>query len=147
MKKYLFFALVFLFLLLVGTAFGLREQKPTDEFPVCQSPCFWGFVHHIIRHMTPPWDEEVPTEGAKVVLWFGGAPIDTEYTDGVGEYCFSGSWLPGDYVIKVACLQKQVHRVGNENIRVDFLFRSPCRADLPVNPPVPSDPVPGDPQT
>jgi hypothetical protein len=47
----------------------------------------------------------------------------------------------------VACLQKQVHRVGNENIRVDFLFRSPCRADLPVNPPGSSDPVPGDPQT
>jgi hypothetical protein len=147
MKKYPLFALVFLFLLLVGTAFGLTEQKPTDEFPMCQSPCFWGFVYHIERHVGSP-PVEVPTEGAKVELWFGGERIRTEYTDGVGEYCFSGSWPPGDYVIKVACRQKQAHRDGNENIRVDFLFTSPCRVipDPPVNPPVPSDPVPGDPQ-
>jgi hypothetical protein len=147
MKKYPLLALVFLLLLLVGTAFGLRDAHSTGQEPACLSPCFWGFVHQIERQAgsmtTPPSEVEVPSEGATVELWYSGQRIDTQQTDGVGEYCFSGSWPPGDYVIKVACLHKQVHRGGNENIRVDFLFRSPC----PVVPPPPAngEPVHGEP--
>ena len=147
MKKYPLFALVFFLLLLVGTAFG---EKPRDEFPMCQSPCFWGFVYHIERYMHPPWQAEVPSAGATVELWFPDNSIATCQTDQLGGYCFyRSSWSPGDYVLKVACLEKHVYRAGNEDIRVeDFVFQSPCRVipDPPVNPGVPLDPVPGIPQ-
>jgi hypothetical protein len=140
MKKYPLFALVFLLLLLVGTAFG---EKPRDEIPMCQSPCFWGFAYGMRYQILPDGPVVVPPlAGVTVELWFSGTCIATTQTSQLGFYCFHIS-QPGDYVLKLWCrCDRQVHHPGGyENIRVDFHGCIPC-----VNPPVPSDPVPGDPQ-
>lgn len=133
MKRFVIGVVLIVLALFLGTGIWGSDQLPQHP-----ANCFWGFVYHIERHAgNPPWEEQVPSDSAKVELWFNGELEATEYTDHVGEYCiYRDYWEPGYYVIKVACLEKQVHRVGNENIHVeDFVFRSPCRIILPTNPP------------
>jgi hypothetical protein len=139
MKKYSLFALVFLLLLLVGTTFG--EEK-RDDIPMCQSPCFWGYAYGMRYQILPGGNVvEPPLAGVTVELWFLNHPIATTQTNPNGFYCFHIS-SSGDYILKLWSCRRNIHHPGgNENIRVDFYGCYP-----PINPPVPSEPVPGDPR-
>jgi len=135
MKKYA--SIIALLTIVMLTAINTNGK---DQVPAHPGNCFWGYVY------LKQNGNNVPVQGATVELFYqlptvppAWESLATCQTSGQGEYWFSrplGGWTPGIYLIKTGCCEKEVNRLGDGDIQVNFYEPCPCHG-----PSIPKEPA------